>query len=132
MTMHDMISVMEAYENGEKIERLAKNHDCPIWHTCTTPEWNWAYYNYRVKKAPKIDKVPYSSVSEFLSAQSEHGPNVCFGNDLAAIPQVVHELDGRLIVEFNIPAYKTISGSELMKYQWQDGKGCYKMEVVED
>ena len=44
-----MIKVMQHYENGGKVEYSEKkggNH----WTTVTSPSWDWAYFEYRIKE----------------------------------------------------------------------------------
>lgn len=55
-----MISVMQACEEGKKIEyRTWGGSD---WWIAERPLWNWNNYEYRIKPEPKY--VPYDSVSE--------------------------------------------------------------------
>jgi hypothetical protein len=43
----DMINVMQAYVNGEQIQ--ANDGGGTDWYDDTSPEWNWAFANYRIK-----------------------------------------------------------------------------------
>lgn len=61
MTIKDMTEVMQAYEEGKKIQFTRKNED--DWSDIVgEPTWNWNHYRYRIKTEPKY--VPYDSVSE--------------------------------------------------------------------
>lgn len=74
-TIEEMISVMQAYADGKKIEYKLSNGDCYPWRTTNEPDWEWRSYDYRVKPEPPKKKiVPYESAEEFLAAMKEHGP----------------------------------------------------------
>jgi len=56
MTPQEMIDVIQAHKDGEQIQFLYKtekpsSEDC--WLDAKNPTWNFAVYNYRVKKEPK-------------------------------------------------------------------------------
>lgn len=60
MTIKEMIAVMQAYEDGEKIEY--REIGVGNWESVSHPCWNWSVNEYRVKPEPKY--VPYDDVSE--------------------------------------------------------------------
>jgi len=45
MNIKKMIEVMQAFEDGAKIEVLCGEE----WEDTETPSWNWAFNKYRVK-----------------------------------------------------------------------------------
>jgi hypothetical protein len=47
----EKIEVMRAFARGEKIETQHKLLN--EWHPDSTPTWDWANYNYRIKPRPK-------------------------------------------------------------------------------
>lgn len=50
MTPTEMIEVIKAYEEGKEIEIWNGR----TWANCTPPLWNFAIYNYRIKKREEI------------------------------------------------------------------------------
>lgn len=48
-TTKEMIEVMRAYDEGEKIEAIKYGYRDSTWFVCE-PDWNWFDYDYRVKK----------------------------------------------------------------------------------
>lgn len=68
-----MISVMQAFADGKKIEciRLDK---CKDWIVALEPAWDWSCYDYRV--IPELKKPqyrPFESAEEVTQAIKEHG-----------------------------------------------------------
>ena len=49
-TIKEMIEVMEAYNNGARIEFSFKK--CKAWELTEVPCWNWDAFNYRVQEEP--------------------------------------------------------------------------------
>ena len=45
-----MIKVMQHYENGGKVEYSEKKGGGNHWTTVTSPSWDWAYFEYRIKE----------------------------------------------------------------------------------
>lgn len=65
MTTKEKIVVMQAYEDGKKIQWLIKGEYEDNWKDISPsrePIWNWPECDYRIKPEPKY--VPYDSVSE--------------------------------------------------------------------
>jgi len=54
MTTREKIAVMQAFEDGKKIEIRVIHSD--NWIFCECPGWNWEYFNYRVKPEPAKPK----------------------------------------------------------------------------
>lgn len=52
MTTKEMIEVMQAYEDGKTIECKQKGQCDSMWIVVRSPDWNWYYYDYRVKAEP--------------------------------------------------------------------------------
>lgn len=56
MTTEHMISVMQAFTRGEKIE--VSHTDCSIWVASPEPSWNFVAFDYRIAKPePKRIKL---------------------------------------------------------------------------
>ena len=49
MTTKEMITVMQAFEGGERIESTSDGME---WVDCPYPNWNWGFYDYRIKPKP--------------------------------------------------------------------------------
>ena len=43
-----IIKVHQAFVDGKKIEYTKKGS--LIWYDCNDPDWNWTYFDYRIKK----------------------------------------------------------------------------------
>ena len=52
-----MIKVMQHYENGGKVEYSEKKGGGNHWTTVTSPSWDWAYFEYRIKEPEQKQKV---------------------------------------------------------------------------
>ncbi len=50
MELKEMIKVMQHYENGGKVEYSEKKGGGNHWTTVTSPSWDWAYFEYRIKE----------------------------------------------------------------------------------
>lgn len=48
--LKEMIKVMQHYDNGGKIEYSEKKDGNNHWTTVTSPSWDWAYFDYRIKE----------------------------------------------------------------------------------
>ena len=56
MTTQEMIAVMQAFVDGEKI--VYRSDTMPDWQHVDEPKWNWMYHEYRVaRKTYWIDPV---------------------------------------------------------------------------
>ena len=55
MRLSEMIKVMQHYANGGKVEYKSRKDTETNWTPVTSPSWDWAYYDYRVKE--QIQKV---------------------------------------------------------------------------
>lgn len=65
MECDEMIEVIQAYKNGQKIQKMAK-HMCKDkdWVDVDNPSWNFQDYFYKVKPTPKYR--PYKDFDEFI------------------------------------------------------------------
>ena len=50
MTTAEIIVIMQHYENGGKVEYSEKKGGGNHWTTVTSPSWDWAYFEYRIKE----------------------------------------------------------------------------------
>lgn len=57
-TTEEMIAVMQAYEDGEKIELRSFGRN--YWELCNNPVWNWDEHEYRI--AVTQDSIDWSHV----------------------------------------------------------------------
>ena len=48
MNIDEMITVLEAYKKGKKIEAISKKNN-DSWEEVSPPAWDFYHYNYRVK-----------------------------------------------------------------------------------
>ena len=48
--LKEMIKVMQHYDNGGKVEYSEKKDGNNHWTTVTSPSWDWAYFDYRIKE----------------------------------------------------------------------------------
>lgn len=71
MNTKEMIEVMQAYEDGARIEYIDKQFN-GMWQECLKPVWDWINNVYRVKE--KTVYRPYKNIKEFINAQKEHTP----------------------------------------------------------
>lgn len=62
MTLDEMLSVIQAYKDGEKIQY--RKHCVGEWNDCDKPSWNFGISEYRVK--PKKKYRPYENVDEMV------------------------------------------------------------------
>ena len=44
---------MQAFDDGKKIEQMVW-HGLPSWMPKENPQWDWAYFDYRVAAEPKL------------------------------------------------------------------------------
>ena len=55
MKLSEMIKVMQLYANGGVVEYKSRKDAETRWTPVTSPAWDWAYYDYRIKE--QIQKV---------------------------------------------------------------------------
>lgn len=112
MELKEMIAVMQAAQEGKKIEcrRLTSEN----WIELIHPHWDWEDCEYRVKPETKVR--PYANAKEFLEAKKEHGPYV-YQNGVYDIVSQIHNY-GVMIDKADV------SYRKLLEYQWQDGTPC--------
>lgn len=51
-----MVSVMLAFNEGRQIEARIKYRDSEKWYDCVAPSWNWAAFDYRIKRKENNNK----------------------------------------------------------------------------
>ena len=122
-TTKEMIEVMQAYLDGEKIEYRYGRTD---WLECRIPIWDWGLRDYRVK--PKKKYIPFDTAEEFLAAQRRHGENVrCKLDD-----ELYHAyIDSRNEIDLITQSGHTCSIiTDIVdmydKYEFEDGTPCGK------
>lgn len=108
-----MISVMQAAQEGRKIEYRHNDQLSNGWKPCPQPSWNWIHFEYRVKPEPQLR--PYVNAKEFLAAMKEHGPYV-YRNGFYSIVGIIDD-NGVKVDNAHIPYIHLLS----LDYQWQDG-----------
>ena len=59
----EMIEVMQAYEDGKKIEYYSRISN--RWETAISPIWSWEYLDYRIKPEPKRKESKVIWVNEY-------------------------------------------------------------------
>ena len=91
MSVKDKIAVLQAWVEGHDIQVKLKGADDSCWFTvqCSNgvePEWNWKWYDYRVKPdKPSINwdhvskKYNYLAVSQFGAFLFRYKPDYCDG-----------------------------------------------------
>ncbi|HEF3689594.1 TPA: hypothetical protein SAF90_001724 [Campylobacter jejuni] len=65
-TLREQIEVMEAFERGEKIQSNYKLKDLEYWEDTKNPEWDWHFYDYRVKTEAKMTQKEFNLIKERL------------------------------------------------------------------
>ena len=61
-TLAEKMAVMESFQRGERIESMQCLTTNESWIVETEPEWNWVYYDYRVKTKP-VERWGYMNQS---------------------------------------------------------------------
>lgn len=64
MTSEEMIAVIKAYQNGEKIQFLDKNDCFSEWIDTDNPSFNFVDYDYQIK--PVELYKPYDNCNELI------------------------------------------------------------------
>ena len=130
-TTKEMIEVMQAYLDGEKIEYKYGNTD---WLECRVPIWNWNSIEYRVKPKQKTRTktktkfLPFETVDEFLAAQREHGAIIKMIDDDRLLSAFVrHDGSVLFVLPKSICEKLLINVDNLFgKYEFADGTPCGK------
>jgi len=66
-SIQEMIAVMQAYDEGKKIEYFAYDNPIGGWTSKFTPTWDWYKFNYRIKQ----DKL-YKLGDRFIREGNEY------------------------------------------------------------
>lgn len=64
-TTKEKIEVMQAFEDGKKIEYYRYDSYDNAWFPTENPTWDWLNYDYRVKEEPKYR--PYENTEEMIN-----------------------------------------------------------------
>lgn len=67
----EMIEVMQAFERGEKIQTHYKLKDLEYWEDTENPEWDWHFYDYRVKPKVKESKFKEGDIIVYINKNSK-------------------------------------------------------------
>lgn len=62
MTHDEMITVLQAYKEGQRIEFKKRGRKDHNWCLCSIPTFDFARYDYRVAVVP--DKVPWEHIHD--------------------------------------------------------------------
>ena len=65
MNTKEMIKIMQAFEDGKKIEYKVRKED-GAWCMVTFPIWDWWSYDYRIKKEPKYVPFEWEDRAQFM------------------------------------------------------------------
>lgn len=125
MVTSEILNILNAYKEGKTIQYSEMIPNAPKeWMDLNTPPfWNFEDYEYRIK--PKETVEPYQNIQEFLDAMKKHGPMVFFSKTVSNMPLTCIEYsEGRILVEFQTPAYTSMKLEDLVKYKWQDKTPC--------
>lgn len=68
-TTKEMIEIMQAYENGEKIEYRLKEGN-KRWFKALHPEWDWVLFDYRIKPKVKECKFKEGDIIVYINKNS--------------------------------------------------------------
>lgn len=127
MTTKEMIEVMQAYDEGKKIQ--SKPSGCGDWDDCYKPTWNWFEYIYRIK--PESKYRPYKDTDEMVEDFKKRARLVTY--DFCRPSIWIKSCDGfvSLITEFGFGCVWSsvhqvgISMKELFeRYTYLDGSPC--------
>lgn len=76
MTTEEMIAVMQARVDGKKIECSLRGGY--YWYECTSTDWDWIHYEYRVKPEPVEPQYrPYKDCEEMIEDYKERFDMPC-------------------------------------------------------
>jgi len=65
MTTKEMIAVMQAYEEGKKIQTRMIGKDG--WWNNESPSWDWNHHEYRIKPEEKPKRMTNRQLAEWLA-----------------------------------------------------------------
>ncbi|RAZ49965.1 hypothetical protein [Campylobacter hyointestinalis] len=82
----EMIAVLEAYINGEKIEFSYLNED--YWHCIECPSWNWEDYKYRIKHKEENIKAKFKQGDKIIHKELCNGAPLNNNNDFYVIKDI--------------------------------------------
>ena len=118
ITTKEKIKVMQAFEDGKKIEGKPKGKD--DWTICDYPSWNWQSCEFRIKKEPKY--IPFG----WSDREQLRGKWVGLKEKNEEYLITGFELTRSAYVFFN---EECVSFRELFEqYEFLDGSPCGKLE----
>jgi hypothetical protein len=71
MDTKDKIKVMQAYENGKKIQLKNESIDWSDWTRSKEPDWNWGLVDYRIKPTPTYRPYKPEELKALVGKQIE-------------------------------------------------------------
>lgn len=68
MTTKEMIAVMQAYEEGKKIQYRLRGDSASTWRNAVCPCWDWRTFDYRIKpEEEKPKRMTRRQLAEWCS-----------------------------------------------------------------
>lgn len=127
MTIEQMIEVMRAHENGEKIEVKEKRFN-DDWSWTPYPSWNWASCDYRIKTETKYR--PYKDTDELVADCETRFNKISAANSMPLI-WVMHNKCKSLITDYSKCTVRVFGTFQSMSslyddYTYLDGSPCGK------
>lgn len=86
------VAVMQAFADGKEVEVAERRHDkkAPNWRHTTTPIWDWADYDYRIKPEPRRIWATIASDGTLVTATS-HKPVAALAHNYSEFIEVIKE-----------------------------------------
>lgn len=110
-----MISVLQAYKEGKKIEcRFDDDYEID-----KHPIWDFSTYEYRIKSEPKYR--PFESAEEVMESIKEHGDWVKHDNDIERVFSFNHKT-------VNLTYSNVLYSDAFKMYSFYDGTPFGKLE----
>lgn len=72
-TTKEKIAIMQAYEDGKKIEICRKTEN--VWYNAILPDWNWAACDYRIKSEPECVPFTFEDADFLIGKSVRHKTN---------------------------------------------------------
>ncbi len=121
MTIDEQIAILQAYNDGKKIERRSMLVGDSDYSEVTEKNHQFDFHQYRYRVNDKPNLRPYVSAEEFLNAQKQHGPYFKIENNPVHyyISHVVED-NGIDSISLGFCTFGFITDRCL----WQDGTPC--------
>lgn len=91
------IKVMQAYVDGKTIEFNPVGSD--DWIEEDNPNWNYNYFNYRIKPEPHYR--PFKNAEEVMEAIKQHGPYIKENNTYRYLKKFTVMENGEIVYSFS-------------------------------